>query len=480
MVFLCAGGLFFCNRDAPVHSGSKIRQAIQVSKNNRYFQLEDGSPFFWMGDTGWLLFQKLDRNEAEIYLENRRRYGFNIIQAILLHDLSDVNVYGDSALHNKCLSFPNVTPGHAFENKEAYDYWDHVDTLIRTACDKGIMMALVPVWGSVVKTGKVTVDDVKTYGQWLAERYSHFPNLIWINGGDVRGDLFPEIWQMLGQTLHRYDSMHLITYHPFGRTQSSAWFHQTEWLCFNMFQSGHKRYDQRRKTDDSLTWKGEDNWKYVLVDHARIPLKPTLDGEPSYENIPQGLHDPREPLWKAKDVRRYAYWSVFAGAAGHTYGNNAVMQMHRPQDGYGDYNVRNYWYHALDDTGATQMRHLKNLLLSRPYFERVYDPTLLVETPDSGYNTVLATRGLSYAFFYTYTGSRFDVRLDKISGKKLKVWWMNPRTGIVTYCGQIKNKGVRSFNPRGKKAEGNDWVLILDDAAAGFSVPGQMTIPSAR
>lgn len=57
------------------------------------------------------------------------------------------------------------------------------------------------------------------------------------------------------------------------------------------------------------------------------PTKPVIDGEPSYENIPQGLHDPKEVLWKACDVRRYAYWSVFAGAFGHTYGNNSIMQM---------------------------------------------------------------------------------------------------------------------------------------------------------
>jgi hypothetical protein len=27
-------------------------------------------------------------------------------------------------------------------------------------------------------------------------------------------------------------------------------------------------------------------------------------------------------------VRRYAYWSVFAGSCGHTYGHNAIMQFY--------------------------------------------------------------------------------------------------------------------------------------------------------
>ena len=98
------------------------------------------------------------------------------------------------------------------------------------------------------------------------------------------------------------------------------------WLDFNMFQSGHRRYDQ----DDTPGAKGEANWRYVNEDYAKEPPKPTLDGEPSYENIPQGLHDPKQPYWTDMECRRYAYWSVFAGSAGHTYGNNAVMQMHKP------------------------------------------------------------------------------------------------------------------------------------------------------
>lgn len=53
---------------------------------------------------------------------------------------------------------------------------------------------------------------------------------------------------------------------------------------------------------------GEDNRKYVVRDHSYDIMKPTVDGEPSYEQIPQGHHDPKEPYWQAQDVRRYAYW----------------------------------------------------------------------------------------------------------------------------------------------------------------------------
>ena len=38
---------------------------LQVSPNRRYLQFEDGSPFFYLGDTAWELFHRLDKEEAE-------------------------------------------------------------------------------------------------------------------------------------------------------------------------------------------------------------------------------------------------------------------------------------------------------------------------------------------------------------------------------------------------------------------------------
>src|SRR5687768_9822506 len=103
--------------------GSKLR----ISSNKRYFINEKGQPFFWLGDTGWLLFARLDRSEAETYLEDRKKKGFNVIQVMLLHELKVVNIYGDSALQNRNVATPDITPGNSFSKPTDYDYWDHVD-----------------------------------------------------------------------------------------------------------------------------------------------------------------------------------------------------------------------------------------------------------------------------------------------------------------------------------------------------------------
>src|SRR5690606_33223748 len=92
-----AGALFSCSSTTS-DEGRRSSQmsALSVSENGRYLMTDDGRPFFWLGDTGWLLLNKLDRDEAEHYLEDRKRKGFNVVQAMVLHTVPSVNVYGDS------------------------------------------------------------------------------------------------------------------------------------------------------------------------------------------------------------------------------------------------------------------------------------------------------------------------------------------------------------------------------------------------
>ena len=437
-------------------------QALKVSENGRYLVTADGEPFFWLGDTGWLLFNKLKREEADIYLDDRSKKGFNVIQVMVLHDVpNSVNVYGDSALISLDVSKPDTTKGNSFVDSAQYDFWDHVDYIIDKAAEKNIYMALVPVWGSNVKGGHVNQKQAKAYSEFLAKRYKDRTNIIWLNGGDIPGSDSLAVWKTIGSTIKQIDTTHLMTFHPRGRTASSEWFHNEKWLDFNMVQSGHRRYDQDTSAKEKRHF-GEDNWKYIDYDYALNPVKPTIDGEPSYEMIPQGLHDTTEVLWKDYDVRRYGYWSVFSGAFGYTYGHNSVMQMHQPTDTTSAYGSKEMWTSAINAPGAGQMIHLKNLMLSRPFLDRVPDQSLIAGSNGEKYGRLLATRGKNYAMVYTYTGRNINVNMGKIDGDKVKASWFNPRDGKTTAIAEFDNKGTKEFNPPGDEKAGNDWVLIFD------------------
>jgi hypothetical protein len=430
-----------------------------VSENRRFLATETGDPFFWLGDTGWLLPSKLNREEAEAYLEDRRQKGFNVIQVSVLHNIkSAVNFYGDSALIGHQIDKPRTTPGNSYKDPEQYDYWDHLDYLINVAGSKGMYIGIVMLWGSGVRAGLVTADKAKKYGEWIAGRYKNRTNVIWINGGDVRGDDSTAVWNALGTAIHKASPDQLITFHPFGRTQSSTWFHNEPWLNLNMFQSGHRRYDQ----DTAGLAYGEDNWRYAADDYSKIPVKPTLDGEPSYEGIPQGLHDTTQPYWTDTEVRRYAYWSVFAGCCGFTYGNNSVMQFYKPADRRPAYGAKEYWDVAINAPGASQMRYLKQLMLSKSYFERIPANDLLAEEQGEKYDYIAVTRGMDYVFVYTWNGRNIPLNLKNMPGTEYKASWFEPRTGYYTVAGTYKNNGILIFDPPGEKKPGNDWVLILE------------------
>ncbi len=430
-------------------------QEVKVSKNGHYFQAANGSPFFWLADTGWLAFKKLDREALNTYFEDRKNKGFNVIQIMTMHSEEMVNIYGDSAVVNNDVSKPLVTEGSRFENPDEYDFWDHVDYALDLAEDKNLFLALVPIWGTSVKAGKVNLEQAKAYATFLGDRFKSRENIIWLNGGDTPGEENKAIWNAIGNILHAKNPEWLITFHPFGRTDSSDHYHHEQWLDFNMFQSGHRRYDQ----ETTGRMYAQDNYKFVNVDFNLKPTKPTLDGEPSYEGIPQGLHDTLQPLWNSDDVRRYAYWSVFAGGAGFTYGHNAVMQMFSPGDkpAYGN---KKAWTDAINDPGGKQVHHVKDLILSFDYFNRIPDQTLVVNQGEK-YQYMAATRGNDYALIYTYTGRKMIIQMGKIEGAEVKASWFNPRNGESTSIGTFHNNGTLNFDPPGDPKDGNDWVLVL-------------------
>ena len=446
---------------------------IRVHAGGQYFQQADGAPFFWLGDTAWLLPQKLNREEVKTYFENRRAKGFNVVQLCVVQFLNDKSIYGSPALVGENITKLNVTPGADPADPAQYDYWDHVDYVLTTAAANGIYIAIAPVWSHMVRRTPLTAAQVGPYIEQVAKRYQSRPNVIWLNGGSGRGHENADVWQVIGETLRRHNPHQFVSYHPFGRTVTSEWFKDAAWLSFHMFTSGHRRYDQ----DIEGRRYGEDNWRYVLESRAADPKRPVLDAEPAYENTPQGLHKPEEPYWTAADSRRYAYWSVFAGAAGHTFGENSVRQVYIAAEKKPASGAKGFIMDRLETDGARAMPHLKRLLLSRPFFERVADQSLVAGAEGEKYDRVLVTRGQSYLFAYAYTGRDFTLKLGALTGPKLNASWFNPRTGEVTAADSVANSGTRTFNPPGNPAPGNDWVLVLDDAAQSYPQPGSSRTP---
>jgi len=428
---------------------------FSVSANHRYL-LKNGKPFFWMGDTAWELFHRLDSSEANLYLKKRAEQGFTVVQAVVLAELDGVhtpNANGDIPLLNDNPATPNEK------------YFRHVDYIIDKAASYNITIALLPTWGDKVFKDRwgmgpemFNETNAAAYATWLANRYKNRANIIWVLGGDriPRGEADINTWRAMGNAIMKTtNNKAVISFHPQPNQLGSAeWFAKDEWLSFNMFQTGHCR--------DAAVYD-----KIQTLYNMQEP-KPVMDAEPIYEDHPVCFNVKDLGTSNALDVRRSAYLDLFAGAFGHTYGCHDVWQMNSPK--HEAVNGPHYtWQQALDLPAANQMKYVRNLMESFPLTDRIADQSLIIENNNTPAERIQATRGKDYLLVYSCTGRPFTVLMEKIDGAILQGHWYDPRSGKTTPIDSVANKGTQKFIPP-SSGYGKDWVLVLYDASKKYII----------
>ncbi|MEM9985945.1 MAG: glycoside hydrolase family 140 protein, partial [Bacteroidota bacterium] len=332
----------------------------------------------------------------------------------------------------------------------------------------GLVVGLLPSWGNYWKTTEdnlFNVENALQYGQYLSNRYRNKP-IIWILGGDafVENEEEEAILHALARGLRAGQATkQLITFHPRGPGRSSDVFHEAEWLDVNMFHSSH-------------AGRGFDNGLFVTHDRQLTPPKPTLDGEPRYENLVVGFYyrgNNRMDKFTDDDTRTAAYQSLLAGACGHAYGNNNIWQIWVPgEENY--IGARIPWYEAMDHPGAFDMTRIRRLFESRPFHLLRPAQDMLVDAPRQGPDKVraaLASDG-SFAFVYSPTGQPFTLDTDLFAETLISAYWYNPRYGSAFLFQEGTSQAIKTYHPP-TNGHGHDWVLVLDVKRKNYGIPGQ-------
>ncbi len=440
--------------DSATHT-TRTPSRIRISEDRRHLTDESGQPFFWLGDTAWELFHRLNRMEAVSYLQTRADQGFTVIQAVALAELEGLttpNAYGDLPLIDNDPARPNEA------------YFEHVDFIVKEANQRGLVIGMLPSWGDKfnkrwgVGPEVLTPENARAFGRFMGARYKR-DSIVWILGGDripEEEDDFQIIAAMARGLAEGDGGAHLMTYHPMGRQRSSRFFHAADWLDFNMHQSGH--------SNESYP-----NYNDTLADYRLAPPKPTLDGEPCYEDHPINWKPDELGWFDDFDSRRAGYWSMLSGAMGHTYGNHNVWQFWQPGRPPISH-ARAPWQQAVHYPGAWQAGYVRKVFEAIAWQTLRPAQELLRSGPKEASKTVVVAADDERSLIAAYSpfGSAFMIDLsDRPPSAGVNARWFNPRDAKSIPFNVSKISGnVAAFDPPGEEGRGNDWLLLIEVSSA--------------
>ncbi len=460
---------------------------LEVSPNERTIQHKDGTPFLWIGDTGWGLFQQLTREEVDLYLDNRQKLGFTVIQSVVFwyphgggiasgpHNAA--NAYGHRPFRGG-EDAPNTAQPLLVEGGSPdapNDYWDHVDYIIEAIKKRDLYLALLPCWGRAYITPQFggahqefTAKEAKAYGAFLGKRFQTEPHILWILGGDAKAAIKGydkngkyQHWDMKAifrsmaegivqgatgeqpawnQDHSAWDKV-FMSYHPDGDApdNSSDWFHEDAWLDANGVE----------------VWREVDLVYATMMDDYRLnqPIKPSLFLEGSYE-FGSYRH---ECGWVTPlKVRRQIYHTFFAGGAGHTYGAGPIWPMRGTE---GDYSCGYSWQQALDfPAGANFAGIIKPFLQQHNWAQWIPDQSILERGAGKGESLKTAVTLASGQLTLVYFSNNSHAKIKNPLHKAAVAHWFDPRNGKEVQAGSFQSKEVQDFIPP------NGWedaILIL-------------------
>jgi hypothetical protein len=427
---------------------------IRVAPDRRHLQHEDGTPFFWLGDTWWFGFAKRLAwpGDFKRLTADRVAKGFNLVQIVagLYPDVYQFDPRGANEA-----GFP-WTEGYKAINPA---YFDAADLRFEWLVRSGIVPCIVGAWGYYIKFAGP--DVMKKHWRNLVARYGAYP-VVWCVAGEAVMHFYTEhfgpdheayarqAWTDVTRYLREVDPYHNpITIHP-TYPDSRAMIVDASLLDVDMLQTSHG-------------YGAMDNTVRFMKDAvAAEPPLPVIDGEPMYEGIMGGC-------WH--DMTRFCFWTcMMQGAAGHTYGANGIWQMGTPEEpctsisgSWGE----TTWEEAAQWAGSAHVGVGKRILERyewwrfQPKSEPQWDDSERVSPFAAGIPGVvwliyLASDGIPRKF-HGYMGKSFRVE----PRARYHAKFINPRTGADVDVGPVQ-PGPDGTWPIPRKPSREDWLLALE------------------
>jgi chitodextrinase len=432
---------------------------LAISSNGRYLvNSVTNQPVFLTGDDGFLAGLQIDANDLTTYLNDRASRGFNAIWIGTTDQLDQNNAprnfFGNVPFDGAWFTSPDTT------------YWGHVDSVVSQAQSLGITVFLQPSFvgnndGDVYDTPSYLSSSTATlqaYGTFIGNRYKGYNNIVYVLGGDYNptsstGVTIKPRLEALGAGIAAADPNHLITIEGCqrcGYPLSTSDYTSTtlpSWLKLNWIDTTQA---------NAVT--------SCQAAFASGLFLPPVEGEDWYE-VENGI--------TGSQARQEGYWEVLSGCnVGRMFGNGPIWSFNATHSG----DTSPSWQSQLGSPGSLGQEYMGRLMRSREHWLMAPDTAHSVLTAGYGSGSTLSVAArssdgqtiLAYLSDGNATAKTINMSAITSASSSAKAWWYNPQTAVATLIGTFPNSGSQSFTA----PDGNDWVLVMDDASANLPAPG--------
>jgi hypothetical protein len=419
---------------------------LRVGATGRHLVDQRGRPFLLIGDAAWSLIAQLSDADADAYLADRQRLGFDAVVVNLIEHKfaahAPADFYGDRPFLGRAFTTPNEA------------YFAHADRVIAAAARRGILVVLAPDYlgfgcgdqGWCAETRAASLGAMHAWGRYVGGRYQAYDNIVWLVGGDA--DPTPVLARLLAMVggIRSADPRHPFTAHNTRGQMAVAPWQGMTWLTVNNIYTGGLEYVDAARA------------------YALAPPRPFFLVEARYENDPSST---------PQALRAQAYWTLLSGGFGQVFGNCPIWSFGAPAAA--SFCGARSWDAELGAQGSLNMSHFQRLFAGRHWSSLVPDLAHVALTAGYGifgaseYATAAYAADGSSLIAYLPTARPVTVSGRRLAGDAMTAWWYDPGTGAATRVGTYTTDSSRVFTP---PAPG-DWVLVVDSRRFEFRPPGR-------
>jgi hypothetical protein len=431
------------------------RGELRLSRNRRFFEHNDGTPFFWLADTVWCGPALAELGDWDIFLKDRVWKEFTAIQFVMTQwRMTETDAEGN----------PTFTGREQIAVNPAY--FQRMDKYVDAINDAGLVAVPVLLWairGNDNPGYYLSEDQKIVLAEYMIARYGAH-QVIWFLGGDgnYSGDN-AQTWKNVGRAVFNKDQHRLATQHVRGRSWIGEEFRSEPWFDFIGYQSGHG--------DDEKTFRWL-NQGPPATEWDNKPSLPVINLEPNYEAHNGYTY---RKVHNDHSVRRAAYWSVLVSpTAGVSYGGQGIWGWHTKVQAPADHlrtGLGSPWFIAKDLPGALSMKYLHQFFKSIEWWRLLPAQEIITDQPGiedaSKFIAAAKTEEGDIGVVYMPEGTSVTIKTDSLK-ENAAARWYHPRTGGWLDAGRIE-KSPQDFKP----ADRNDWLLLIEAKTETGNIDGK-------